>query len=641
MAGINNLKEVYEKKGEAFLSNLLNSYVIINEKLDGTLFGIKKNKNDQFKYFKKAGEISYVDRVLMKYYNPAISYFESLSEEKRQRIPANFYFGFEYFTRGDLDNRRRRSIPKNGLVLSYIHKLDDSGTPVATVQNKEQLDRWADYLEVERPSILFEGKLNDEQKTAILEFVYSPSEELTKKFKTHSFTKYIISILKGETTPLEEELDLDTLIFRFYDESRENAEEQVFLAKLVDPMFQHSEENSAKPRENRSQDYIWLIIIDLMNHFEMYNVDELEKMAESGSNYDEKYLALINGIFKDFIKEYAGKYAGLELEIPDYLKRPEFELDIKLIQDPEVLRLIKGNETYTEIYKILLNFLRRNRKKSSSGFFTPELLTQLNIIVDKIRNVIMGNKVYEGLFPSFSEFVGSATDDGILSEKEVAGGKGKKPEATEVNLLIGNFQPVTMGHIKAARKLKEKNGHPVVLVAVKPEKQTAKFPFSTRLTKTMMEKVKREYSDLIIDIKMIGSSQIEEILEEIHPGYAPFLWGTSERRVKDYALQLEYIKKKKIPLRLAKEFKLVELPSFVKSEDVLKSINTADFAEFKKQVPSSVVPEFYNLQKELQKRVNETEEKKSKFGSILENSDFSAEIVDPKLQEKDLNKEDI
>jgi len=243
MAGINNLKEVYEKKGEAFLSNLLNSYVIINEKLDGTLFGIKKNKNDQFKYFKKAGEISYVDRVLMKYYNSAISYFESLPEEKRQRIPANFYFGFEYFTRGDLDGRRRRSLPKNGLVLSYIHKLDDSGTPAATVQNKEQLDRWADYLGVERPPILFEGKLNDEQKTAILEFVYSPSEELTKKFKTHSFTKYIISILKGEANPLEEELDLDTLIFRFYDESSENAEEQVFLAKLVDPMFQHSDAN--------------------------------------------------------------------------------------------------------------------------------------------------------------------------------------------------------------------------------------------------------------------------------------------------------------------------------------------------------------------------------------------------------------
>ena len=101
MAGINHLREVYEKKGEEFLKSLLNHYIIINEKVDGTFFGVKKSKDDTFRYFKKSGEINYVDRVLMQYYNSAISHFESMSLEKRQRIPANFYFGFEYFTNGD------------------------------------------------------------------------------------------------------------------------------------------------------------------------------------------------------------------------------------------------------------------------------------------------------------------------------------------------------------------------------------------------------------------------------------------------------------------------------------------------------------------------------------------------------------
>jgi hypothetical protein len=82
MAGINNLKEVYEKKGKDFLDSLLNHYVIINEKIDGTFFGIRKTQDDQFKYFKKSGEITYVDRVLMKYYNSAISYFEAMPLEK-------------------------------------------------------------------------------------------------------------------------------------------------------------------------------------------------------------------------------------------------------------------------------------------------------------------------------------------------------------------------------------------------------------------------------------------------------------------------------------------------------------------------------------------------------------------------------
>lgn len=646
MAGINNLKEVYEKKGEDFLNQLLNSYVIINEKVDGTFFGVKKSKNDQFRYFKKAGEISYVDRVLMKYYNSAISYFENLPLEKRQRIPSNFYFGFEYFTRGDNSNHKYDRLPKNGLVLSYIHKLDDGGNILSTVQNKEQLDRWADYLGVERPPIIFEGNLTDEQKTAILEFVYAPSEELFKKFKTRSFTKYIISIL-NESLPasfLRDGLEdsIDGVIFRFYDESKERPEEQVFLAKIVDPIFYHDVESTNKPRENRSQDYIWLIVIDLMNHFEMYSLDELAKMAEAGNTYDEKYVALINAMFKDFIKEYSGKYEGLQLEIPDYLKRPEFDLDKDLIKDAEVVRMLKNNETYTEIYKILLNFLRRNRKKSSSGFFTPELLTQLNLIVNKIRNVIMGDKVYESLFPSFSEFVGSPTDESILSEKEVAEGSHKKIESTPINILIGNFQPVTMGHIKAAKKLKEKNGNRVILIAIKPEKRNSKSPFSTKLTRSMLEKTKAEYSDLIADIRMISSGQIEEVLENLHPHYKPLLWGTSERRLKDYVLQLDYIKKKNIPLRLEKDFKLVQLPSFTKSEEVFATIKDSDFSEFKKLVPTSIASEFFNLQKELGQKLDESSSPEATvkgFGSI--SMQATAEVIDPKLKEEDTKEDSL
>ena len=169
--GINNLKDVKEKKGDSFLKNLLNNYVIINEKIEGAFFGVKKMQNDSFKYFKKSGEIRYVDRVLMKYYNPAISFFENLSLLTRQKIPANFYFGFQYFSNGTAHKNNYAFEPKNNLVLSYIHRLTDDGKIESTIQNKEQLTLWADYLEVEPPPIIFEGKLTDEQKTEILDFV--------------------------------------------------------------------------------------------------------------------------------------------------------------------------------------------------------------------------------------------------------------------------------------------------------------------------------------------------------------------------------------------------------------------------------------------------------------------------------------
>lgn len=602
MAGLNHLKEVYDKKGEDFLNNLLNNYVIINERVNGTFFGVKKTKNDQFKYFKKSGEISYVDRVLMKYYEPAINFFETISGEKKQRIPSNFYFGFEYFTNGDSASSKYDRLPKNNLVLSYIHKLNDAGQIESTVQNREQLNRWADYLGVERPPIIFEGHLNDEQKTAILDFVYSPSEDLFSKFKTTSFSKYIVSILNAEqeNSFLKNGIssNLDTIVFRFYDERSENPEATVFLAKLVDPLFQ-KQEKEARPKENRTQDYIWLIVIDLMNHFEVYDSSELRSTVDGPGSFDEKYVRLINQIFKDFISEYREKYDGLELEIPEYLKRSEFELDKSLIKDPQVIKIIESNETYSEIYKILLNFFRRVRKKSSASFFTPNLLTQLNLIVNKIKNIIMGDEIYESLFPSFSEFVDSPNSEIMLSEKEFAEKKTITKEPTPVNILIGSFQPLSMGHIKAAQKLKEKNGKLVFLVCIKGAKKHQTSPFSLEETRIILERTQQEYSDLIADTRIVSSGKLEDVLEALYPEYEPLLWGTSERRLKDYLLQLDYIKKKKIPLRLSDNFKLVELPAYVKSEEVIAALKDSDFMTFKKLVPSCVAPHFFNLQKEL------------------------------------------
>jgi hypothetical protein len=382
MAGINHLKELQEKKGDSFLDGLLNNYVIISEQISGAFFGLKKTKEDSFKYFKKNGEITYVDRVLMQYYNPAVSFFESIPQPKRERIPSNFFFGFEYFNRGDHNSKAGRPV-KNNLVLSYIQRLDDSGNVLETLQSGEQLGKWAEYLEVEAPPIVFEGRLDDEQRREVLEFVYVDQSQLEEKFKTRSFTKHIISVLCPEKTATIGEREFEALIFRFF--GLEKGEEQTYLAKIVDPMFQDKKPKAEE--KNLSQDYIWLIVIDLMNHFEMYQVDELRDCVKEGSNFDQKYINLINKIYKDFMNEYSVKYDGLELEVPEYLQRPEFALNIPLVGDNSVITLIKRNTVNAEIYKVLLNFFRKTRKRSSSGFFTPELISQLNLIVQKIRNI--------------------------------------------------------------------------------------------------------------------------------------------------------------------------------------------------------------------------------------------------------------
>jgi len=538
--------------------------------------------------------------MLIKYYNPAISYFENLSVEKKQRIPSNFYFGFEYVTGRDMKASNFSRMPKNNLVLSYIHRLGEDGKPEETLQTKDDLDRWSYYLDVEPPAIIFEGKLDDDQKRSILEFVYANTSELEDKFKTISFTKFIISVLSS--TERESIVrhglggDMGSIIFRFYDENDEDAKANAFLAKLVDPIFYSKGETNKKSNTKKSNDYIWLIVIDLMNRIEMYSEDQLRQLCEGDSEYDEKYVKLMNSIFKDFIKDYSYKYDGLQLDVPEYLKRPEFEVDFDLINDEGVIKHVKGNDTFKEIYRILVNFFRKPRKKSTSSFFNDSLLTQLNIQIKKIKRVIMGDVLYEGLFPSFGEFVGDSVFVGEHENLEKKS-KGKKVKVKKVNVLIGNFQPIHNGHIKAAEKLKEKNGLPCVLVAI--VQKNKRYPFSEKSVLIMLNKVQQSNSELFSDVRIVKVSTIKEILCELRPNFDPILWGSSARNIKDYVLQMDYIKKKDIPLRISDEFKLIEVPSYQKTDDVITSIENGDFNTFKDIVPGAISSEFFNLQKEL------------------------------------------
>jgi phosphopantetheine adenylyltransferase len=529
-----------------------------------------------------------------------------MPEDKRNRIPSNFYFGFQFVSGKDGGKSKYSRLPKNNLVLSYIHRLDESGNPTETLQTKADLEKWAYYLGVEPPPIIFEGKLDDEQKSAILEFVYSPKSKLEERFQTESFSKYILKVLNpdvsDETIKSGLTGDVSGIVFRFYDENDENSKANAFLAKLIDPIFIEASGDNVESEKNQTNDYIWLILIDLMNHFELYNEDDLIKMCQGSDDYDSKYISIINQVFKDFIKEYSFKYDGLELDTPEYLNLPEFEMDFNLMQDGDLKNLLNGNKTYCEIYRILSNFFRKTRKKSSSSFFTPDLIVQLNLIVKKIKRIVVGEAVYEGLFPSFGEFVGSDPgDNAYIGEYEWYNKeKGKKVESEDVNIIIGSFQPPHNGHIKSVEALHEKNGKRAVLVALYSGNR--KSPFSDKAIRILLEKLQQEMSELIADVKVIGSNSIKDIMKELRPNYNPILWGTGEKRIKDHLLEYEYIKNRNVPLRVSEDFKLIQLPNYLDSQRVRDSIQSGDFNSFKDMVPKSIKSEFFNLKKELDRK---------------------------------------
>lgn len=604
MAGIRHLRDIHEKQGKDFLHKLLNDYVIINEKVNGNHFGFKKDRQtDRFKFFNKKNELGYIDKVLTRLYNEPIDYLKSIPESEMQKIPSNFYFGLEYIPNTDVNVEEYGRLPNNGLILNFIHSLDEKGNVEKTIQDKEKLDKWADFLGVEGPTIVFEGKLDDEQKTEILDFVYSPVEKLIKKFKTKSLIKYIVSILNPafKENFLENSImrDINGLVFRFYNEDREDPKAKVFLAKMIDPLFKKQAEENIEITSNKAEDYTWLIVSDLMNFIESYDLRTIRDWKIVGDTYEERYVKFINRVYKDFIDRFKNKYEGLELNKPAFLNLPEFDLNIKMIEDPYVLDLIQNSDTYKEIYKILLNFFRKRRRKSASTFFDKKMINQLNLLVDKIKRLLLKEEIFEGFFPTFNEFVGESGEFIPINIEGFSKNKKAIEKPKKVNLLIGNFQPFHLGHVKAAEKLNSKNNLPVILVTTIKDKPTANSPFSEKQMRTILNKIEQEYGDLIEKIIVLKGGSIEEILGSLKPKYIPVLWGTGKNQLDNHALQLNYLKRRHPSIDVNKDFKLVELPKYQQSSEIRDIIKDENYSEFKRLVPKSVSSEFYNLKREL------------------------------------------
>jgi hypothetical protein len=194
------------------------------------------------------------------------------------------------------------------LTLSHIKVLDENYQLSEIIHDFGKLNEWAGKLGVNPPAILFQGKLNDEQKVKIQEFLFTPANSLIEKFKTVSFTKHIMAVLDPPVDEMahtkEYERSIDEIVFRFFDDNK-TANEASVLAKLVDPVFyDNAKQLSPEKVQRKSDDYIWIIVIDLMNFIEGYRISELREFVEAGETPEERYVSLINRLFAEFIKEY-------------------------------------------------------------------------------------------------------------------------------------------------------------------------------------------------------------------------------------------------------------------------------------------------------------------------------------------------
>ena len=632
MSGINHLYDLYNKKGKEFVDQLFNTYVTVNEKMDGSAFTFERDKETgKFKFYRRdqRNPITLVDRTLMKYYEKPIQYIESLPPHILEQIPRGWRFGLEYFANTKPVEITYDRIPKNHLLLSYVHEYGDDGKIKKTIQDKGELDNWADLLGVDRAPIIFQGYLTDDQKDKITDFLRTPFEGLVQKFKTQSFVRYIISTLnpKLTKTALNDDLDKDVegIVFRFGESSKET---EPVLAKMVDPVFtQMAKDKSMKQREDKPSDFLGIALMDVMNFILERGVDDFRV---DGDSEDERYISFMSDVFAKFLDKYSDKYRGADFEEPEYLKREEFRLNKDLVDDRRVLKYVNDDESFESLFKLMLNSFRKIKSRAS-GIVTKGMMEQMNLLIRDIKDYIekprkgrlneasflsfldfrkeMAPSVHylkeedeeteadENPFYSYREFITAletidSTPKGIVSEAD----QGK---LKDVNLIVGRFQPFHNGHLKMAKFLKEKNGNPAVAVVVYPgNNKSGKSPFSEDTIKKYMDGVVRDEKEIvdyiIVQRGLIGSA----IVKLLDKGYKTKLVGAGEDRMNDYTKQIEYVKKSDVGDQM-QDLKLVETPRVTSATKVREAIADDDYQEVKRLVPKGVSVLYNTLKSEV------------------------------------------
>lgn len=637
MAGIKNLNEIFQKEGKDFTENLFNSELTITENLDGSAFSFEKDFiGDKISFYKKdqSNPITKVDRILMSYYEKPILYIESLPDDIKDEIPVGWRFGMLYFPNTKPVRIEYERIPKNHLILTHITVRNEFGETEDSIQDSKILNEWADKLGVERPPIIFQGKLNSDQKLQIMDFVSTPYMDLKSRFKTESFTKYIISILNPEIvkTTLGNDLhgEIDSIIFRFKDEKKEKD----LLAKMVDPIFYEVLKlNKAKKSAYFPNDVYSLCLIDVMNYILEIGV---ENFHAEGEEPEERYINFVFSVFKGFINEYGEKYIGADFDKPDYLKSDEFGLNDDMIQDTEVTGLLETDEIYEDILQMILNSFRKF-KRTAYGFFTDGLIDQFNHLVQEIADYINAKRkdqIKEAIgvptfisfkskvrkFKAFDEDIteslnldddnteeysfinesDSSAEDKVEDTSEffsfnsfkkvIATNKEKKKikilkeNNEKCNLIIGKFQPFNNGHLKMCTRVMKENNLPIYLCVVHPGETSKKYPYSESLIKKSVGALTSENEKLFCGYKIIKENLLEEAVNNACETHNPISVSVGEEDFENAVLQREWLKKKYD----VNDFEIFKTPRWSDNETVRKSIEDNDFQEFKSRVPKSV-----------------------------------------------------
>jgi len=562
-AGLSNLISIYNEKGRDFTLGLFEKFVVVKEKTNGTGLYFQKDGDHLSFYRSNQKPISIIDRTLTSIYEKPINHILNVTEGLE--LPSNYMYGIKY------------NYIDESIVLDEV-RVYQSKTNIKFIDDMQILQETADSLNVKSPNIIHYGRLSNVQKQKLLDSIESPNlleSNLIDIFETNS----------------------DELIIKFLDRMNEN-----ISAKILDP----KKEIRVKDEVRQPSDTYSIALQDVLEFIQTYNFDTIKI---KGDDKEQKILNLLADIYSKYMAKNVYKYSGMEdLDGPDFTKNiPSFDVNQKFVVNKNAQNYLSKSKINKDLFKLFLGTFIKKRKKTSM-LIDENMRFEINKIIDKIMDRIKDKPAEKETIPTFEEYFYNRYQKRALMESEESTPEemfilegatvaDKKQGKTKVNIVVGRFQPPTLGHIKLLRQLHAVNSLPVVVVQVR-SKSGENTPFDNELITRIWMDITKQYK-FIEGVVETQTGFIYSIIDALRPLYEPVLWGTGSDRLKDYQRQIDKYGPEANVLKEFQPYEVKRTGKNISATKVRNAIMEDNEAEFKKLTPKAEHRYYDQLRAEL------------------------------------------
>jgi len=574
---LNTLRQILEKNGSKYVEKFLNDEVIITEKLD-TYRILFENVNGEIKFYKKDNsEINLIERVLTNVWEDAIIELSIILHEAN--IPEGLRFGLAYTP---VERPIRIPYPKlpKYLITDITRRKNNK---VIESFSYDELQQWAEILQLGRPPVIFKGKLSEEQKKILLEYAQGNYEDIEE----NSLSELLQKRLKGTYS------DQDIIEGIIISDGER-------LAQVISYEFEIL--NEAYQKVEFSRDFYDLTILSLNNFLERYPFPMME-----GQNPDEMYLETVCDIFNHYC-ESPSVTEGMQ---PEYLTPPSFGytggLNLLLIKNKKTLELLeKGGKVYESIFRVILSSLRRYKKEY--GLLNESAVNKFNtyvyLISEKIMNPIQESPFEDGamlaeksdniVVNAVARKVQSDVDNMrvIASIQKTFEPKGRqgKPGSEKCAIYLTDFKPFTKSQEENILSIQNMWKVPVIIASVGNSRRVRgeKFFFTDNLVRAQMKAFADSNKHIVPAFFLLKDWDLYSIFDTVRPKYEPIAIITDVTKKSELSLQL-YFEEEVMDERISVE-RILNIGELENKDQLhaFRAIEDMDFSTFKTVTPQPV-----------------------------------------------------